>query len=187
MTNSEIDPKWTMWLRNVTDDLKGLSKEDIKKIVKERSLPFAIMMSNLQGDFNFGTIIRSANALGANQVFYYGKKKFDRRSALGTYHYIDVNYLSSYEEVVLLKEKFSFVALENNITRNIISLPKFNWQTPKIPLIIVGEESIGISEDVLNISDYFVEIPSRGSVRSINAGSAASIAMYDFVSKLENK
>ncbi len=181
--------KWSEWIdkRNVLDKYKGMDTEEIKSDVKNNTYPFAVLMMNLQGDFNLGSVVRSANSLGASEVFYYGKKKFDRRATTGTYHYTDVCHLSSFEDVVSLKEKYSFVALENNIERNIVQLNKFNWKTHRRPLIILGEEGAGLENDILDLCEHFVEIPSRGSVRSINAACAASIAMYDYVSKLQGE
>ena len=169
--------------RNVINKYKGLSNEEIKANVKNNSLPFAVLMFNLVQDFNFGSVIRSANALGAREIFYFGEKRFDRRGATGTYKYIDVHYLSSYGEFLNLKNEYSFVALEQN--EKSIMLHKFDWKTSKKPLILIGEENCGLSSDIIEICDHIVEIPQRGSVRSINAAVAASICMFDFASKYE--
>lgn len=180
------EPAWSRWLdpRNVVDKYKGLTNDQIKTDVKNNSLPMAVLMSQLSGDFNFGSIVRSANSLGVRNVFYYGKKHYDRRGAQGTYHYTDVTFLPSFSDVPALKDRYSFVALENNISRNLIPLPEFDWKSlSKPPLIIIGEEGSGTGDELLDLCEHFVEIPSFGSVRSLNAASAASIAMYDFVSK----
>lgn len=166
---------------NVLDQYKDLTVGEIRNIVKQNSFPFAILMSQLQGDFNFGSVIRSANALGASEVFYYGRKQFDRRGALGCYWYSDVKFLHSFDEIKELKNKYSFVALENNINKNPISMFDFSW--PKNSLICIGEERNGIEDNLLDLCDHFVEIPMAGSIRSFNASVAASIAMYDYRGK----
>lgn len=181
-TYKEINP---LDSRNVLDKYKGWTNEEIKKSVKKNSLPFAILMFNLIQDFNFGSLIRSANALGAREVFYFGEKRFDRRGAIGTYNYIDVTYLGSYGDFLKLREEYSFVALEQN--ERSVQLNHFDWRTDRKPLILLGEESCGLSTDVIDLCDHVVEIPQRGSVRSINAAVAASICMFDFISKYESK
>jgi len=170
-------------IRNVIDKYKGVSTEEIKRDIKSNSLPFSVLMFNLVHDFNFGSVIRSANALGAREVFYFGEKRFDRRGAVGTYNYIDVNYLASYADFLCLKNRYSLVGLEQS-SRS-VPLNKFNWATDLQPLILIGEENLGLSSDVLDICDHIIEIPQRGSVRSINAAVAASICMFDFISKYE--
>lgn len=169
--------------RNVIDKYKGWMQELIREDVKKKTFPFAVMMAQVVGDFNFSSVIRSANFFGASEVFYYGRKKFDRRGAQGAYHYTDVKFLASMDEIKILKEKYSFVALENNIEREMVSLSSFSWSEEKPPIILLGEEGQGIEKEILDLCDFFVEIPGFGSVRSLNLGCAGSIAMYDFVSK----
>jgi len=181
MQHDENDP-FFLWKRNVIDEFKSLSEEEIARELKLRSNNFAVLMTNVIGDFNIGTVIRSANFHGANEFFYYGRKRFDRRSCVGVHNYTPVNFLSTIEEVESLKKTYTFVALENNV-KNTIPICEFDWRTEKPPLIIVGEESVGIQEEVVKLCDVTIEIPNHGSVRSINVGSAASIAMHDYVCK----
>jgi len=168
--------------RNVIDEYKHLPNEEIKRRLQEKALPYAILMSQVEYDFNISSIIRSANFNGCQHIFYYGHKRFDKRGAAGTYHYSNVKYLTTIDDIKQLKEKYAFVALENNIahTQNIRT---FNW--PENSLIVVGSESRGLQEDkeVFDLCDYFVEIENFGSVRSLNAGAAAVIAMYDYLTK----
>jgi tRNA G18 (ribose-2'-O)-methylase SpoU len=176
-----FDPGFTSWAFNVIPALKDKTKEEIIKHCQDNSLPFAVMMANLRGDFNFASVIRSANAFGAQEVFYFGRKKYDKRGTTGVHHYTKVTFISE-QEVHSLKDKFSFVCLENN-RPNVQSIHKFDWKTPKMPLIILGEEGCGIVDWLLDIADFNIEIPQRGSVPSVNAAVAASIAMNDFAFK----
>jgi len=70
--------------------------------------------------------------------------------------------------------------LENNVG-DVKQLKDYDWKPNS--LLVLGEEGCGIAPEVLELLDHRVEIPSLGSVRSLNVASAASIAMYDYVSK----
>ena len=174
------DSKYS-WELNVADEYKGLSVEETRRIIKVNTLPFAVLMSQITGDFNFGSVIRTANFLGARTIFYYGKKRYNKVSAVGVYNYSDVVYLSSFEEVKELKKIYSFVGFENNIEKT-ESIYNFKWEN-KNPLICIGEESCGLKEDILSLCDSLIEIPRVGSVRSLNAATAAALAMYDYITK----
>ena len=171
------------WEFNVKDKFKSCTVSEIKETLKATNSGFSVMMTQLKGDFNFSSVVRSANGFNAKEVFYFGKKKWDRRGSLGTHHYTDVKYISSMEELILLKENYCFVALEN--TGQTSMLHDFDWKkcSGKNPLIILGEEACGLPDEILKICDYVVEIPMMGSVRSFNAAVAASIVMYDFIAK----
>lgn len=168
--------------RNVADIFKGWETDLIKQSIAENTNGFAVAMFQIDGDFNFGTVVRNANWYGAEAVFHIGKKRWDKRSAVGTHHYTHVDHYPDwdtfYDEVA---QDFTIVALEQ--AENAWSLDR-HFQWPKRPMIIVGEENSGIPADELKQCDVVVEIPGYGSVRSLNAGCASGIAMHDFTSKL---
>ena len=62
----------------------------------------------------------------------------------------------------------------------------FNWPKEKHVVMIFGEESRGIPQELLDISDDVVYINQYGSVRSLNLGVASGIAMYDYCRKMIN-
>lgn len=174
------DLDWrTAWQFNVVDKYKGLTVEEIRADLKSKALPFAVCMSQLKGDFNFSTLVRSSNAFGATEVFYFGKRKWDRRGALGTYHYTDVTFLESIEHLKALQDKYTLVAIDN--VPGSVFLNSFQW--PENPLMIFGEEGTGLSEEILSLCSAVVAIEQFGSVRSLNVGCASSVVMYDFTSK----
>jgi len=177
VSNTKINPQYTAWERNVIDEYKSLPNEVIKQKVEANRLPYAVLMTHLNIDYNLGAVLRIGNCLGA-KVFYYGEKRWDKRGATGVWHYSPITFLRSLEEVIELKKEYSFVALEQ--TNKSIALPKFKW--PKNPLILLGEESRGLQDtpEIFNLADQHVEIPQRGSVRSLNAATAFAIAAYDF-------
>jgi len=175
------EPRLTSWMFNVKPHLKDFSKDEIKDYCKTNSHPYAVMMAQVMGDFNFGSVIRSANAFGAQKVFYFGKKRFDRRGTCGTHLYIDVEYLTTKEDIFNLKKDYTFVALENINRTHYLS--DFTWKTDKKPMIILGEEGTGVPPEILELCDFQIEIQQFGSVPSVNAAVAASIAMNDFVTK----
>jgi tRNA G18 (ribose-2'-O)-methylase SpoU len=186
MDYDKLPEKYKEWTspNNVRGEFKNLSIEQTKALVISRGIKLSITMAHVIGDFNFSSLIRSANGFGVTDVFYFGKKKFDKRGAVGTYHYINVVYLDSIEELRKLKSKYRFVALENNIIKNPISIIDYSWKEDS--MILVGEEGNGLAEDVLELCDDFIEIPMLGSITSFNVAVAASIAMFDFSSKLKS-
>lgn len=177
----EKENQFSSWLYNVQDHFKGLSTEQINAQLAQDRLPCAVLMTQIQGDFNFGAVIRSCNAFNVSRIFYYGKRHYDRRSTCGTHHYVNLSYLATSEELKMLKEQYHFVALENNIDRHCHNLKNYAWYTDS--LIVIGEEGSGIPDNILELCDDFVSIPMRGSVRSFNAANAAGIALYDYYVK----
>ena len=166
---------------NVLDHLKSSTVEDIKLFYSQNSIDAAAAMMHISGDFNLGSLIRSANFYGFNETLYVGgKKSFDRRSTVGTHNYIPTKHIKSEEDFCnYVANKYSIVCIENNI-------PKFSDKTISLfdddvfnglnrpPIFLFGEEQTGITDCMLNVCDRIITIPAYGSVRSLNVGSCAS-------------
>lgn len=167
------------WQYNVADHLKGKSIEEIRSTLRESAFPFAVCFEHWAYDFNVSTGIRNANAFNAREVFYIGDKKWDRRGAQGAYHYMDINWLSTIDELMLLKERYMFVGIDN--VPGSISINSYEW-CPNT-LMIFGEESTGLTPAMQDLCSVIVNIPMFGSVRSINCGTASGIVMNDFVTR----
>ena len=182
-----MSERWSLWTRNVVDRYKNWSTESIRRDLQRTANPFAVCMEHWQGDFNISTLIRNANAFNAKKVYYLGKKKYDRRGTVGTHHYVDLDYLGvSYNSLVDLKNEYTIVAIDNNVP-NTHKLGEFDWNMlEKPPLMVFGEEGVGLTDEMLKIADYSIEIPQYGSVRSLNVGTSSGILMYDFVQSLKN-
>ena len=182
-----MSDRWSLWTRNVVDRYKNWSTESIKRDLQRTANPFAVCMEHWQGDFNISTLIRNANAFNAKKVYYLGKKKYDRRGTVGTHHYVDLTYLGmSHSSLVDLKNEYTIVAIDNNVS-NTRKLGEFDWNMlEKPPLMVFGEEGVGITAETLKIADYNVEIPQYGSVRSLNVGTSSGIIMYDYVVSSKN-
>lgn len=161
-------------IKNVIDDYKQWETVKIKEDLDRKSFPYAIMMQHIQGDFNISTFVRNGNAFGVKELFYYGKRKWDRRGAVGTHNYKQLTHLDSYEEIANLKSKYRLIAIENSVENP----TKINDFIPQEnDLFIFGEEMMGISDEVLKLCDMCVYIPQFGSVRSLNVGTASGIIM----------
>jgi tRNA G18 (ribose-2'-O)-methylase SpoU len=176
MEEQKYDERF-LWQRNVRDCYRALSTEEIKADLKAKALPCAVLMAQIEHDFNFGCLVRNANAFGAEAVYYYGRRHWDRRAAQGTYRYTDVIHLPSIEAVSALKERYAFVGLENNING---TTPLQDFQWPEKPLLCFGEEKDGLQPEILALLDHLVEISMRGSVRSINVGAASAAALFAY-------
>ena len=63
-------------------------------------------------------------------------------------------------------------------------LETFEWPVDKHVVIVMGEESCGLTDEMLGLCDKLVYIKQYGSVRSLNVGAASGIAMYDYCRKV---
>ena len=165
--------------RNIIDFYHYWKTDAIKADLDKKRHPFAVMCCNFAGDFNIGGVIRSSNAFLGSQIYIFGRRKYDKRGAVGTFNYEHITHIWSLEKLKELKNIYSFVVVDN--IEGSEPIESFDW--PENPLLIFGEEQIGTPSEIRCMADHIVYIKQYGSVRSLNVASAASIAMYDWCRK----
>lgn len=144
-------------------------------ILKSKNI---VLLDGLNDPGNFGTILRSGEALGCDCILsinstvdVYNPKTV--RSTMGSI--LRIPYFSiTYDELLKLKEKeYEIFGLFMNGT-NIRECKSNNNK-----IIVVGNESNGISNDVKSICNKIVSIKMSGKTESLNASMALGLAMYE--------
>ena len=170
--SSQNDP------RNLIDEFKGLSVEEIKNYLDQKRLGFHVAIENFSHDFNIGTIARNANAFNADGIHIVGKRHWNRRGAMKTEAYMNVFYRTVEEFVAWSQDNnLQLIAIDNQ--KGATNLKEVELQPDSI--LIFGNESDGISPEMLKACSKMVAIEQFGSTRSINVGVASGIVMYEFV------
>jgi len=162
----------------VRDEYKGMAPEEIKAALDAKRFPFAVCIANVEYDFNLGTIIRNANAFLAREVVIYGRRKMDLRGAMGSHVYESVVHVRDAGALQGHARACGYRIVCFEEAPGTVPLQDFTW--PPNPLMIFGQEGPGVPPEVRALADTTVFIPLFGSMRSINVGVAAGIAMHDW-------
>ena len=173
----------SMDTRNLVDKYKGMANEDIVADLDKSRVPVEVAIENLGHDFNIGTVVRNANAFNLARVHIIGKRKYNRRGAMVTDKYLHVDHFATVDEFVADAHArgMKLVAIENNRPE---SRPLQQAEVAPNSILILGSESDGISQELLDCADAAFYIEQLGSTRSINVGCASAVAMYEFVRRL---
>jgi tRNA G18 (ribose-2'-O)-methylase SpoU len=163
--------------RNVTDEFKGMSHDEIVQKLDTRGVALEIAIENTLRDFNMGTIVRTANAFGVRTVHVIGRKQWNKRGAMATDKYLTVIYHDSAEAFARAVNGKEIIAIDN-VTG---SVPLSREIFAKECIMIFGQEGPGISPELLKVAQRVVAIEQLGSTRSINVGVAAGVAMYVYL------
>ena len=154
-----------------------------------------LIAHNLRSTHNVGSLLRTAEGLGVQQVLLTGytpypssdqderlphiARKIDAqiaKTALGAEKLIDWKHEIDIAVVIstLKKRGFVIVALEQG--EHAIPLPSFD--PPEKLVIIVGREVEGVETEILSACDQVVEIPMLGKKESFNVVQAAAMMLY---------
>lgn len=187
MTNL-INPNWVHGLetkvhtedtRNVIDHYKYWETEAIQADLDAKRTELVILVENFAHDFNISTVVRIANAFVAAKVIIVGRRGWDKRGAVGTHNYEHIETADDSASVIREMQAAGYrVVVADNIP-GAQSVENYPWQ--KKTLLVLGQESIGVSQAAITAADDVVYIPQLGSTRSLNVGTAAAIMTYSYM------
>ena len=165
--------------RNVIDRYRYWNMAAIVADLDEHRHPFHVAIENWQHDMNIGSIVRSANAFGADTVHIIGRKRWNKRGAMVTDRYQHVLHHTDVAAFVAWcsTESLPVIAIDNVPGSVIIETFSF----PERCVLLFGQEGPGLSPEAIAAADSVVEISQFGSTRSINASAAAAVTMHSWV------
>ncbi len=157
-----------------------------------------LVVYNVRSAHNVGSLLRTADGLGINQVWLCGYTPYPaspdderlpheakkiteqiHKTALGAEDSIKWQRLSRLEDCFeMLKQRgYHLAALEQ--TKSAQQLKDF--RPPAKLALIVGNEVAGLDKAILNIVDSHLIIPMHGQKESFNVSVAAAIALYHLI------
>lgn len=165
--------------RNVIDKYKGLSVVEIKDDLDRSRHDFHVAIENFQHDFNIGTIARNANAFNAAGIHIIGRRHWNRRGAMKTEAYMNIFHHETGMEFIdwAKQNNLKLIAIDNQKGSKKLN----EIELEKGSILVFGNESDGLSKEMVEACKEMVAIEQFGSTRSVNVGVASGILMYEFV------
>ena len=155
-----------------------------------------LLLDNVRSAFNVGSMLRTAEGLGVNEVIICGITPYPKlaandvrppylannitkriaKTALGAERTQKWRY--SHDGILALKalkkNGVTVVALEQDKH----AVPLIDYHPKGDVVLIVGNEIDGVNPDYILISDAIVEIPMSGVKESFNVSAAAAMALF---------
>lgn len=141
-----------------------------------------VYCDGLQDPGNAGTIIRTADAaLAAGVLFSKGSVDIYSpkvvRSTMGSMFHIPLIPDMETRELAGLK-RLGYKLMAGTLSRAAVDYRAADFCGDVV--IVVGNESGGVSDEVIRLCDCEVKIPVRGKAESLNASVAAAILIYEW-------
>jgi len=164
--------------RNVVDNYRYWRHEAIVADLDQRRHPFHVAVENWQHDFNIGAVVRNANAFLAAEVHIVGKRRWNRRGAMVTDRYQHIRHHPSIGDLVDWAADVGVPIVGVDILPGAVPIDSAAF--PAACVLLFGQEGPGLSAEARAVSTVICSITQYGSTRSINAGAASGIAMYEW-------
>jgi len=158
---------------------------------KIKRQPIYIILDNILDTYNIGAIFRLADAIAACQVIICGQSQTPpnikiHRAAIGTEEWVPWQYRKTTREAieVLRKDypKIRIFAIEQS--GRSLDYRKANYSFPLA--LLVGNESDGIGQEILDLVDGILEIPMWGFNISLNVMISLAIVLWKAMEKTQS-
>jgi len=175
-------------MRKLTHEEVGKKRITLDETKKIKRHPIYALADNIRSIYNVGSIFRTSDAALIEKLYLTGYTPYPPRAeiekvALGSTEAVPWEYIKNPLEAVkkIKEEGIKIVPLE--ITQN--SRDYTEIEASEFPLcLILGNELTGVSNDIIELSDFSIEIPQYGFKHSINVSVAYGIAVMELVRKL---
>ena len=147
-----------------------------------------VALDDIQDPGNLGTILRTVDSVGLNQIIV-SKGTVDAfnskvvRSTMGAIFRVNIIEVDDLIETIKMIKKHHFKLVVTSLqTEQSIYDINFNKK-----IIVIGNESNGVSEVIQDMADEKAKIPMIGKTESLNASVATGIVLYEYVRQKLNK
>lgn len=141
----------------------------------------ALLLESVQSPFNVGSIVRTAAALGARDLYLVGsaavRSPNAQKTAMGTDRYLTCEDYESVGAAVAAAHGTGYRLIGLELADEAVPLHELGLD--RDVCFALGHEDRGLSTTALGLCDAVGYVPQLGKVGSLNVAVAAAIACYE--------
>lgn len=162
--------------------------EIIKSIKKH---PITIIVDDVLDTYNVGSIFRLAEAVAVEKVYLCGQTLTPpnsriKKASINTWQLVDWEYVDTAVKAVetfrVAHPNGTIYAIEQD--EQSVPFQTLQYQLPSA--IVIGNETVGVSKEVLKMVDTIVELPMYGINTSLNVMVCSGIILYEIMRQQES-
>jgi|SRR5690554_618662 len=169
--------------------LEELNRITIDEFREAEKIPLIVVLDNVRSQNNIGSVFRTSDAFRVEEIILCGITATPpnteiHKTALGAEDSVKWRYFEDTITAIkkLKAEGFTICSIEQ--AENSIKLDTMQADKMKKYAVILGHEVHGVQQEVVNLSDYCIEIPQFGTKHSLNVSVTAGIVIWDFYKQL---
>jgi len=160
--------------------------QKIKRVASLRQLDLTVVLDNVHDNHNVGAVLRSCDSVGITEIYLIIADEdrqtqhfsLGKRTSMGSRKWIDVHYY--HDRMACMNEvKSKYIQIFGAIANDNEVVSLYDLDLCQSTALVFGNESDGISEDVLKHCNGFFNIPQYGMAESLNISVACAISVYE--------
>lgn len=171
----------------LNSELNRLKPEEFKHVKK---IPVTIVLDNIRSQHNVGAVFRTSDAFLVELICICGITAIPpnaeiHKSALGSEDVVDWKYFKNTKESVNELRNSGYIIISIEQAEGAFELSKFHVENDKKYAIIFGNEVKGVDQEIVDMSDFCVELSQFGTKHSLNISVSAGIVIWEFFKQIK--
>lgn len=154
----------------------------LKNNTKDESI--IVILDEIEDPRNFGSIIRTSFALGADAIIYKKNNQAQindivSKTSLGSSNVLPLIKETNLSLVIEKLKKRNYWIYTSILDTNSVDYNKTSYYEKIV--LIVGNESNGVSKQLIKKSDFLIKIPMKNGFESLNVSVALGIMLSNII------
>ncbi len=166
-------------------ELDRVTEQEFKA---QDKFPVTVILNDIRSLTNVGTFFRTSDAFNIEKLYLCGitaspPHREIQKTALGATETVDWEHRESISELVdELKQNGVKICSIEQTEKTTFLQDVSDFKNEKFALVF-GNEVNGVDQDIIDCSDYIIEIPQFGTKHSLNVSVCAGIVMWEFIKR----
>jgi len=165
--------------------MSELNRLEIEEYKSVKKIPVYLVLDNIRSMNNVGSIFRTCDAYRVKEIVLCGitpcpPHREIEKTALGATESVLWKHYENVKEAISFYRHKSLTIIGIEQTDKSVHIDRYNVDTTQGYVLLFGNEVNGLSESILDLIDFSIEIPQFGTKHSLNVSVAAGIAIHCF-------
>ena len=162
------------------EELNRLSVLEFKKIEKD---PIIVLLDDVRSLNNIGSVFRTCDAMRVKKIYLCGitgkpPHREIRKTAIGASESVDWEHKNNASEILTKYRDLGYEIIAVEQTSSSVSLEKYQLKNKNI-LLVFGNEINGVSQKLVDLCDFSIEIPQWGTKHSMNISVSVAMVLWN--------
>jgi tRNA G18 (ribose-2'-O)-methylase SpoU len=165
-----------------------LNRIDEEGFKMQKKFPISVVLDDIRSFNNVGSFFRTCDAFNIEKIYLCGitpkpPHRDIHKTALGATETVEWEYYESIEDLVELLKAQGKCICSIEQSEETIYLNQTDEIADQDLVLVFGNEVNGVSQKIIDSSDYVLEIPQYGTKHSLNVSVCAGVVLWEFVRK----
>lgn len=176
-------------MKKLTHDEIARNRSTLDSIYQVKKLPVYVVLNSIRSSYNVGSIFRTSDGAMIEKLFLCGYtphpphsdlpsgNKDVLKTSLGATESVRWEYVKDPKDVVRQMKENGIKVCALELTSK--SFPYYELTKDVFPVcLLIGNEITGVSQELLDMCDFSIEIPQFGIKQSLNVAVAYGVTIF---------